>query len=281
MAYIRTKKMGAVEYLYLVKSVWNRGEKTSRQKIIKYLGAASAVTINDIPHEYRGESNVQKFFAAHDTDATQRLQERLYHTMTCNDLDGALAVYEEAAMAGSVETFFDMVFRPVLYKIGRWWADGRIDITTEHVASNVANSLVRIVRDRLGARRGKVSVVICVPSTEKHHMGCDVLETYLASRGFVVYNLGNNTPTTEVLKFLERTGPDAVAISASGQYSIQPALNMADRISDAYGIPIILGGYAFREQIHHNTHTVCKDTPLNDIPRIIRQAVTSRNYLES
>lgn len=279
MAYIRVKKMGSAEYLYLVRSKWDREKKTSRQEIIKYLGAAPDLAISDIPEEYRGAPKVLEFLASRDTEATECLQERLYSTMVDNDLDGALAVYERAtSTAGSVETFFDSVFKPVMYRIGKKWADGQIDITTEHVASNVANSVISIVRDRLGSRRGKISVVVCVPSSEKHHMGCDVLEAYLTCRGFVVYNLGNDTPTAEVLKFVGAKSPDVVAISATGGYSVPPALKMADRIADAYGTPVILGGYAFRHgNGHAGRHTVCVNASLRKIPRIIRRAAASRH----
>jgi methanogenic corrinoid protein MtbC1 len=172
-----------------------------------------------------------------------------------------------------VEAFFDAVFRPVMQDIGLRWVEGRIDITTEHVASNVANSVVRMVRDRRAARRGKTGVVLCVPPGEKHHMGCDVLEMYLASRGFAVYNLGYEMPSSEVMVFLERNRPDAVAISASGEYSLLPARKMADKISDTYGIPVILGGYAFRGGDGGiGRHIVCSGTSLKEVPRVIRRA---------
>lgn len=278
MAYIRVKKIGSAEYLYLVKSVWDRKRGTSRQEIIKYLGAAPDLAIGDIPEEYRGAPKVLEFLASRsggDADVAVRARERLYSALTRNDLDGALAVYEEVSAApGTVEAFFDAVFRPVMQDIGQRWAEGRIDITTEHVASNVANSVVRRVRDRRDPRRGRTSVVLCVPPGEKHHMGCDVLETYLASRGFVVYNLGYEMPSTEVMEFLGRNRPDAVAVSASGEYSLLPAKKMADNISGTYGIPVILGGYAFRDGSGGiERHTVCSETSLKDVPRAIRRAV--------
>ena len=276
MAYIRVKKIGSSEYLYLVKSVWDKKRGTSRQEIIKYLGAAPDLAIGDIPEEYRGAPKVLEFLASRngDTDGVARDRERLYSALTRNNLDGALAVYEEVSAARTVEAFFDAVFRPVMQDIGQRWAEGRIDITAEHVASNVANSVVRRVRDRRVSRRGKTSVVLCVPPGEKHHMGCDVLETYLASRGFVVYNLGYEMPSTEVMEFLGRSRPDAVAVSASGEYSLLPAKKMADRIVDTYGIPVILGGYAFRDGSGGiEGHTVCSETSLKDVPRAIRRAV--------
>ena len=275
VVYIRVKKMGSAEYLYLVKSTWDKEKGTSRQEIIKYLGAAADLDMRDIPQEYRGAPKVLEFLASRNgTDTLEYERERLYAALTGNDLDGALAVYEKvSASPGTVDIFLDSVLRPVLYDIGQRWAEDRIDIVAEHVASNTANSLVRIIRDRTGIRRGKVSVVLCVPSGEKHHMGCDVLETYLACRGFVVYNLAGETPTDELLEFVEKRRPDAVAVSAAGEYSLQPAKKLADRIVDTYGTPVILGGFAFRNGNGGTRHAVCGDAPLRDVPKIIRRAV--------
>ena len=277
MVYIRVKKIGSAEYLYLVKSMWDKKKGTSRQEIIKYLGASPDLDIRDIPEEYRGAPKVLEFLASRNgTDSLEHERESLYAALTGNDLDGALAIYEKvSATPGTVDVFLDSVLRPVLYDVGQRWADDRIDIVTEHVASNTANSLVRIIRDRTAGRRGRISVVLCVPSGEKHHMGCDVLETYLACRGFVVYNLGYETPTGEVLAFVDKRRPDAVAVSAAGEYSLLPAKKLADRIAGEYGIPVVLGGFAFRNGNGDTQHTVCGNAPLRDIPKIIRRAVAA------
>ena len=275
VVYIRVKKMGSTEYLYLVKSTWDKEKGTSKQEIVKYLGAAADLGMHDIPQEYRGAPKVQEFLASRNgTDAMEFERERLYAALTGNDLDGALAIYEKVSAApGTVDVFLDSVLRPVLYDIGQRWADDRIDIVTEHMASNTANSLVRIIRDRTGVRRGKISVVLCVPPGERHHIGCDVLETYLACRGFVVYNLADDTPTGELLEFVKKRRPDAVAVSASGKYSREPAKKLADRITDTYGTPVILGGFAFRNSNGGTRHEVCGSAPLRDIPKIIRRVV--------
>ena len=47
MVYIRTKKVKGETYLYLVRSVWQPKEKTSKQEIVKYLGTASKVKTED------------------------------------------------------------------------------------------------------------------------------------------------------------------------------------------------------------------------------------------
>jgi len=58
MVFIRVKKVKGSVYYYLVKSQWDPIRKVPNQHIIKYLGKASNVTINDIPLEYRNNPKI-------------------------------------------------------------------------------------------------------------------------------------------------------------------------------------------------------------------------------
>ena len=49
MVYLRKKKVKGMDYLYLVKSIWDKERKTSRQVTVKYLGESTSVTRDDIP----------------------------------------------------------------------------------------------------------------------------------------------------------------------------------------------------------------------------------------
>ena len=60
MVYLRKKKVKGVDYLYLVKSTWDKEKKTSRQETIKYLGESSSVTRDDIPEEYIDDTDVKE-----------------------------------------------------------------------------------------------------------------------------------------------------------------------------------------------------------------------------
>ena len=61
MVYLRKKKVKGVDYLYLVKSVWDKKRKTSKQITIKYLGESKSVTRDDIPIEFRDDPKINSF----------------------------------------------------------------------------------------------------------------------------------------------------------------------------------------------------------------------------
>ena len=64
MVYIRNKRVKGIDYAYLVQSLWDPKRNTSRQQMIKYLGNASQVTIENIPQEYRKDSKILTFISA-------------------------------------------------------------------------------------------------------------------------------------------------------------------------------------------------------------------------
>ncbi len=167
--------------------------------------------------------------------------------------------------------FFDKILRPVMYKIGEDWANNTISIATEHVASNVAQTLVKIIMDKVSSNTNKKKILVCVPLGEEHHLGCDVLETYLSIKGFKVYNIGTSIPTESILSFIEYNKPDIVLVSITLEDNISAGQRLVKKIKDQYSIPILVGGFAFQsEKTHKFNAKVIPDVNLDEIPKIIR-----------
>ncbi|MGB7881913.1 MAG: hypothetical protein WBL44_04255 [Nitrososphaeraceae archaeon] len=61
MVYIRRKKVKGIDYAYLVRSVWDQTNRTSKQETVKYLGKVSSITKEMIPVEYRNEPSIISF----------------------------------------------------------------------------------------------------------------------------------------------------------------------------------------------------------------------------
>ena len=280
MVYIRAKKIKGDQYLYLVKSVWDKQKNTSRQEIVKYLGKASSVVKDDIPPDYRNDPKIISFLSAHNPEdmkkreeARKKTQEQLYKKFTQGDIRSSLKIFEDYERLFNAADFFDKILRQVMYKIGDDWANSRISIATEHVASNVAQGLVKIIMDRNQGESSKKKVLICIPQGEEHRLGCDVLETYLSSKGFKVYNLANGAPNESIVSFIETSKPDVIFVSITLDDNIKPGQRLVKKISDSFDIPIFVGGFALEnEKIPKFNATVLKNISLEQIPRIIRAA---------
>lgn len=280
MVYIRAKKVKSDNYLYLVKSVWNSKKNTSKQEIVKYLGKASEVVKEDIPLDYRNDPKILAVLASHNPkditkreESTKKSKQALYKKLTDGDIQSSVKIYKEYMKIFDPSDFFDKILRPVMYKIGEDWADNTISIATEHVASNVAQTLVKIIMDKVSGSANKKKILVCVPLGEEHHLGCDVLETYLSIKGFKVYNIGTSIPTESILSFIEYNKPDIVLVSITLEDNISAGQRLVKKIKDQYSIPILVGGFAFQsEKTHKFNAKVIQDVNLDEIPKIIKTA---------
>ncbi|MDH5698093.1 MAG: cobalamin-dependent protein [Nitrosopumilus sp.] len=280
MVYIRTKKVKTDQYLYLVKSVWDSKKRTSKQEIVKYLGKASDVIKDDIPIEYRNDPKVLSVLASFNPkdvkkreESTKKSKKQLYKKLTEGNIEDSIKIYEEYVKIFSSADFFDKILKPVMYDIGEHWSTNKISIATEHVASNIAQTLVKIIMDRVSGSANKKKILICIPLGEEHHLGCDVLETYLSIKGFKIYNMGTSLPTESIMSFIEYNRPDIIFVSITLQDNISAGQRLVRKIKEEYNIPILIGGYAMQsEKIPKFDGKVVVNSTLEELPKIIRTA---------
>lgn len=277
MVYIRSKKVKGEQYLYLVKSVWDSKRSTSKQEIVKYLGKASDVIKDDIPPEYRDDPKILSVLSSHNPnnirkreEATKKSQKQLYKKLTDGDIHASVQIYEDYVKIFNSSDFFDKILRPVMYQIGDEWSNNKISIATEHVASNVAQTLVKIILDKVNSSINKKKILLCVPVGEEHHLGCDVLETYLTSKGFKVFNMGSSMPSESTLHFIEHNNPDLIMVSITLEDNIKAGQRLIKKIKENSSVPVIVGGYALRqEKIPKFDAEVYPDVYLDQLPKII------------
>jgi len=280
MVYIRFKKVKSEQYLYLVKSVWDSKKKTSKQEIIKYLGKASLVVKDDIPIEYRNDVKILSVLASYNPqdiqkreDATKSSRKQLFKKLTDGNIEECIKIYKEYVKIFSTSDFFDKILRPVMSKIGSDWETGKLAIATEHVASNVAQTLVKIIMEQVSGSGNKKKILLCVPVGEEHHIGCDVLETYLTIKGFKVFNMGTSIPTDAIIEFIDMKKPDIVLISITINDNMAAGQRLAKKIREQSKIPILIGGYALQaDRVPKFEGKVIGDIRLDEIPKVLRDA---------
>ena len=280
MVYLRAKKVKSEQYLYLVKSVWDSKRNTSKQEIIKYLGKATEIVSDDIPVDYRNDPKILSGLAKYNPknikkreEASKISKEQLFKKLTEGEIHASLKIYEDYIKIFSTSAFFDKILRPVMYRIGDDWATGRISVATEHVASNVAQALVKIIMDQVTGNANKKKILICVPLGEEHHLGCDVLETYLSIKGFKIYNMSTSMPTESLLNFINNNKPDVVFLSITLEDNLAAGQRLVKKIRDQFTIPIFVGGFAMQaKKIPKFDATIISDSNLEDIPKLLRIA---------
>ncbi|MDH3278824.1 MAG: cobalamin-dependent protein [Nitrosopumilus sp.] len=282
MVYIRAKKVKGQQYLYLVKSIWDSKKSTSKQEIVKYLGKASEVIKDDIPVEYRENPKILSVLALQNPEDIKKREEasrksikQLYKKLTDGDINSCVQIYDDYIKIFNSADFFDKILRPVMYQIGDEWFNNKISIATEHVASNVAQTLVKIIMDKVTTFGNKKKILLCVPVGEEHHLGCDVIETFLTSKGYKIFNMGTSIPSESVLHFIEHNKPDLVMVSITLKDNLKAGQRLIKKIKDNFKVPIVVGGYALeQEKLPKFDAEVFANTTLNDLPKLIRKSIS-------
>ena len=279
MVYLRKKKVKGVDYLYLVKSLWDKKRKTSKQITIKYLGESKSVTRDDIPIEFRDDPKINSFLLENTPkdrknreEILKKLQVQLFSSMAEGDLKESIRIYESFVNKSSIEEFYEKILNPVMEKIGSMWADGRLSIATEHVSSNTAQSLIKIISEnhkRSTLDKGKV--IITTPVGEEHCLSCNMIESFLLSKGFTTFNLSPSTPANSLVEFIKTIHPTAILISITLDDNIKAGQSLTKKIYDQYNrLPIYVGGQALNgKKSKFNATIIESNTALEQIPKIL------------
>ena len=279
MVYLRKKKVKGVDYLYLVKSLWDKKRKTSRQITIKYLGESKSVTRDDIPIEFRDDPKINSFLLENTPkdrkkreEILERLKVQLFSSMTEGDLKETIRIYELFVDKSNIEQFYEKILNPIMEKIGSMWADGHLSIATEHVASNTAQSLIKIISEnhkRTTLDKGKV--IITTPVGEEHCLSCNMIESFLLSKGFTTFNLSPSTPANSLVEFVKSIHPTAVLISITLDDNIKAGQRLATKIHEEYkNLPVYVGGQALIGKKSKFSATIIEPgISLDQIPKIL------------
>ena len=282
MVFLRKKKVKGYEYLYLVKSTWDKKRKTSRQETIKYLGEKSAVSRDDIPEEYREDAKINSFLLQNTSKDRKKyeqligqLRDKLFTSLTDGNLKETMNVYTSFVSNNSLDKFYEKVMIPVMTKIGHLWSNGELSIATEHVASNIAHSLVKVISDDF--RKSKYDrgvVILTTPVGEDHDLGCNVLDSFLTSKGFTTFNLSPATPSESLIEFIKTIRPDALFVSITLEDNIRSGQRLVKKIHNEYKkLPIFIGGQAFSQKTNFRFEgkLITDANMLEQMPQIIKK----------
>ena len=277
MAYLRVKSIRGQKYLYLVKSAWDPQKKTSKQTIIKYLGIESEVTLDDLPDEYRDSRKINDYFLNRkyfqpkvQNELIQKLQLNLLSSFKTGDFITAHSMLSSYEKIYGFDSFLDEVLIPLIGKIGDLGNSKKIDLGTQTTCFNAIEDLLTKIIENNSINPSKKKVLICVPNGEQHTLGTKILQTKLSMKGNIVYNHPPFTPTSLIMESIEHDGPDCVFISVTLDENVLSAKRMVEKINEKYGIPIIVGGNAIKNDSENWDLTIGKNLSIPKILKLIQ-----------
>jgi methanogenic corrinoid protein MtbC1 len=251
LVFIRDKQVKGHSYAYLVRNIWDNKNGRVKQEIVKYLGRASKVVIEDIPKEFQKDPNVITFIACHSSDAEKMeftMKEEMLGLLIRNDTKSLVDMFERYSQFFGLLKFYERLLTPVMYRVGELWKAGKLDVATEHVCSSAAHTLVKIINERVSrntvANRKALKVLICTPEGEFHSLGCMVIESFLRSKGYSVSNIAPSVPSDAIISFAGKFNPDLIMISITLGENIGATNKLINKIleSRVSRAPILVGG---------------------------------------
>ena len=290
MVFIRDKKVKGHLYAYLVKNTWDNSNSKVKQEIVKYLGRSSKVTIKDIPKEFHEDPNIVAFIAAHSLDVKKTeemefsMRERMLNLLINYDIEALFKTFEKYSRILGLVKFYERLLTPVMYKVGDLWSKGTLDIATEHICSNAAHTLVKIINEKVSRQKQPSTevkkILLCTPEGEMHSLGCMVIESVLISKGYSVLNIAPSVPSTSVISFVNKLEPDLIIISITLTENLHAANRLINNILSTKSDhpPILLGGAGISSVKKIQGNKVAgvkflKDVPLSGILLSIKESI--------
>lgn len=230
MAYIRTKKIKGKKYAYLVESRWDSEKKTSKQKVLEYLGSVDKLTIDDIPEDYISGS-IRKFFIKNQTKLDKKvvgkqkdLEKILTRCLLTGDEEMAMQNSQKLVDLIGLQRFYVESITSIMTKTGKMWYSKEIGIAQEHMVTNSMKKIIQRYNHNI-EMKGLIEglAVICNPEGDDHNMSNLVLEGLLKIRKYRVTNIGGNWYMGEkkkatnkaIIDFTIDARPDIVFISVT------------------------------------------------------------------
>jgi methanogenic corrinoid protein MtbC1 len=144
----------------------------------------------------------------HEYDAARRhedLSEELQRTYADALLAGsprrAEAVVREAIELGLTEAEIDdQVIAPALRMVGDLWADGRLSIAEEHLASSISLRVMTLQREAFRSARRRVThrILLAGAEGELHVIGLMMASSLLLAAGYDVRLMGADLPVAQL-----------------------------------------------------------------------------------
>lgn len=191
--------------------------------------------------------------AAEDPGRAEPFQRAYADALLAGDVLGAEAVVRDAIDAGLGEAEIDdHVVAPALVLVGDLWADDRITVAEEHLATSISLRVLALQREAFRVARQRVTqrVVLAGVEGERHVIGLEMAAGVILRAGYDVRMFGADLPVDELPAAIARHRPAVVGLSAAtaGTAARLPeAFETIRRTSPDVGI--VVGGRAVDDRL--------------------------------
>jgi methanogenic corrinoid protein MtbC1 len=183
---------------------------------------------------------------AREPELAAELQRNYADALLAGEPRAAETVIREAIEAGLGEAVIDdEVIRPALVLVGDLWADGRITIAEEHLATSISLRVLTLQREafRVSRQRASQRVLLAGAQGEHHVVGLQMVASVVLHAGYDVRMFGADLPVGEIDAAVDRHRPAVVGFTTAGVLTaanLPAAFDAVRRASPDTGI--VVGG---------------------------------------
>lgn len=166
------------------------------------------------------------------------------------DPRGAHLAAEAALDAGMpVRDLYLSVLQDALYEIGRMWQNGEASVADEHLAAVTTQTLVARVSAQLSAPpQPELTGIVATTEGDLHALGVRFVADFLESEGWVVIDLGANTPADDLVSIVAERRPALVGLSTTLTTNLPQAQGAIAALGRLARRPLIaVGGQAYQQ----------------------------------
>ncbi len=176
---------------------------------------------------------------------------RYLEALIRTDIKEAWRVLVLASQLGNpLQTVYDKILKPALYKAGELWQIGKLDVAQEHFITSETERFIALLRKKPSTITTGPLVVTFAAGDDRHTLGIRMVSSALEEAGYNVMFLGNQLPFNSLHFILSQYPVKVVAMSASHPVYINNISFMVNnmRKNTAFDhINVIVGGQGFHE----------------------------------
>ena len=231
-------------------------------RAVKTPGGHRKIAIPDLLAFLRGQRRLAPSLEAlgllaarsSEPEATALTPEGLSGLLQQGDVDVARTLLlDEFKRGRPVEDILDRLVSPAMAHVGVLWAEGKIDVYEEHVATVRMWSLLLALRSLLPLPTDSAPLAIgAAPEGDPYVLPSLMAETTLLEMGWRTMNVGPDTPTTALLEAVRDHPPRLVWLSITTR-DLPPAFfanyPRLYETAHARGIGVVIGGQGITPEL--------------------------------
>ncbi len=209
----RTYSPSDVESLKLIRRAlelgYRPGEvvgKSNNELMQLILGMSGAVVREPLPVARAVDRN------AMEDDALAPSVSWLLDALCRDDLEALRSGLRRSAIALGPKGFLTERVHPICVQVGALWAEGKVEVRHEHMLSECLSAQLQVMMTAYEHRAAAPRVVLAALPGERHGLGLEMIQLYLAVSHVTPLLIGADTPAEQIVKAARGHAADAVGV---------------------------------------------------------------------